>query len=180
MRTLKLVPFLLLVLVCVVQVGCQTPCVPHEQRLGPPYDRPFPLGQVTDSFWETQQSNAEASDFVFYDHEFEGKTAKLTPAGRSHLQQVAVRLAHVPYPIIVEQTPGNADPRLDGQRRQTVVDQLTALGLQAAEPRVVVAPMLAEGITAIEGESGYYSTLNSGNFEGGTGRRFNGTGGVFR
>jgi hypothetical protein len=29
---------------------------------GPAHDRPFPVGQVSDSFWETQQTNAEAAD----------------------------------------------------------------------------------------------------------------------
>ena len=32
---------------------------------GPAMDRPFPLGQVSDAHWETQQANAEASDFIF-------------------------------------------------------------------------------------------------------------------
>src|SRR5439155_16356660 len=42
----------------------------RRNNRGPGADRPFPLGQVTDSFWETQQTNAEAADFLFYDHEF--------------------------------------------------------------------------------------------------------------
>ena len=49
---------------------------------------------MTDSFWETQQTNAEAADFLFYDHEFKfdtrsrQDTADLTPGGKKHLQQV--------------------------------------------------------------------------------------------
>src|SRR5204862_7308889 len=60
-------------------------------------DRPFPLGQVSDSFWETQQTNAEAADFIFYDHEFRGNTAELSPGAKKHLMQVALRLEHVPF-----------------------------------------------------------------------------------
>src|SRR5262245_23550989 len=52
-----------------------------------PYDRPFPLGAVTDTFWETQQTNAEAADFIFHDHEFVGETAQLGPACKRHLEQ---------------------------------------------------------------------------------------------
>jgi len=56
------------------------------------------------------------------------------------------------------------------------------LGLEGVEQRVVIANALAEGITAMEGEAAYYSTLNSGNFGtgGGIGRRFSGRGGTFR
>ncbi len=156
---------------------------PREQRKGPPYDRPFPLGQVTDSHWETQQTNAEASDFVFYDHEFEGSTAKLTPAGKKHLWQVAVRLEHVPFPIVVEELPDLKNPALNAQRRQAIVDQLVKLGYEQTDvdSRVVVAPALAPGLSAVEAEQAYYSTLR-GDFEygGGTGRRFSGYGGRYR
>lgn len=150
---------------------------------GPAYDRPFPLGQVSDAHWETQQTNAQASHFIFYDHEFEGKTAALTPAGKQHLLQVAVRLPHVPYPIVVEQSVDNRTPKLDAQRREAILEQLTKLGVEGMDARVVVAPALAPGITAIEGEAAYYRTLNDsadGNFGGGYGRRFGGVGGLWR
>src|SRR5688572_29979218 len=62
---------------------------------GAPADRPFPLGQVSDAHWETQQTNAEAADFIFYDHEFRGNTAELAPGAKKHLMQVALRLEHV-------------------------------------------------------------------------------------
>jgi len=161
--------------------GCSSH-VPHEAKVSPPYDRPFPLGQVTDAAWETQQTNAEASDFVFYDHEFAGETTDLTPGGKKHLLQVALRLEHVPFPIVVEESPKNRNRRLDLQRRQAIVDHLTRLGLDLVDSRVVVAPAISEGITAIEGESAYYSTLNGGGYGtgGGTGRRFSGRGGTFR
>jgi hypothetical protein len=156
--------------------------VPKEQTLGPPYDRPFPLGQVTDAHWETQQTNAEAADFIFYDHEFEGTTARLTPGGRKHLLQVALRLEQVPFPIVIEETPGERAGRLDLARRREVIGQLTQLGVQAVDPRVVIGPAFAEGLTAMEGESAYYSTLSGSGFGygGGTGRRFSGRGGSFR
>jgi len=171
--------WLLPAICCVVLCGCRAQ---HEQKLSPPYDRPFPLGQVTDSSWETQQTNAEASDFIFYDHEFVGDTAELTLAGKKHLLQVALRLEQVPFPVVVEQTPTTRrNQPLEAQRRQAIVDELTRLGLEMIDARVVVAPAIAPGITVLEGEAAYYSTLTgAGRFYGGVGRRFGGTGGVFR
>jgi hypothetical protein len=183
MNTRAYLPLSLLPAVCcLLLAGCGGIRMAGEQRFGPPYDRPFPLGQVTDSFWETQQTNAEASDFVFYDHEFEGETARLTPAGQKHLLQVALRFRQVPFPIVVEQSPQNRRPELDGRRRQAIVDELTQLGVGMADGRTVVAPALSQGITAIEGEAAYYRTLDSYGFGlgGGVGHRFAGHGGVFR
>ena len=180
---------LLLAAGCLLLSGCES-CtalfgggggarVPHEQRLGPPYDRPFPLGQVTDAHWETQQTNAEAAKFIVYEHEFVGDTAKLTPKGEKHLVQIAIRMDHVPFPIVVEQSPEGRYPQLDGQRRQTVVGYLRGLGLEQFENRVIVAPAFSEGLRAVEGEAAYYSTFGN-QFYGGAGRRFGGYGGVFR
>jgi hypothetical protein len=178
----------LLAACCLLLAGCQC-CtgwfgrggrgVSHEQRLGPPYDRPFPLGQVTDAHWETQQTNAEAAKFILYDHEFVGDTAKLTPKGEKHLLQIAIRLEHVPFPVVVEQSPEGRYPERDIRRREAVVHYLGGLGLEGFENRVVVAPALARGLSAVEGEAAYYSTF-SNQFYGGVGRRFGGYGGVFR
>jgi len=152
---------------------------------GPGADRPFPLGQVTDSFWETQQTNAEAADFLFYDHEFRmdtrsrQDTAELTPGGKKHLAQIALRLEHVPFPVVIEQSPNNGRPELDQARRRTIVEQLGRIGLPNAEERVIVANAFPEGYTGIESESSYYNVI-SNSFGGGAGRRFGGTGGVYR
>jgi hypothetical protein len=143
---------------------------------GPSYDRPFPLGQVTDSFWETQQTNAEAADFTFFDHEFKGNTAELAPGAKKHLMQVALRLEHVPFPVVVEESPHNGRPQLDKARQKTIVEQLARLGVPEAEKRVVIAPAFAEGFTAVEGEAAYYHTLNNGQFF----QNFPGTRATFR
>lgn len=175
-------------------LGCSGPragCGPSGGRLGglfargqqgPAYDRPFPLGQVSDSHWETQQTNAEAADFIFYDHEFVGDTRELTPGGKKKLQQVALRLEHVPFPVVIEEMPiYRPNHELEIQRRRQVVEQLARLGVEDVERRVVVSTALAPGITAVEGERAYYSTIfgNSANPNGG-GRRFGGFGGMFR
>src|SRR5438874_4784715 len=152
---------------------------------GPAADRPFPLGQVTDSHWETQQTNAEAADFIFYDHEFRYDTkarvdtAELTPGAKKHLMQVALRLEHVPFPVVIEESPQNGRPELDQARRRTIVEQLGRLGVTNAEERVVVANAFPEGYTGIESEGSYYNVIGNA-FGGGAGRRFGGSGGFYR
>lgn len=123
----------------------------------PPYDRPFPLGQVSDAFWETQQTNAEAADFIMYDYEFVEKTATLNPMGRDHMTQIARRLPHVPFPIVIEMSEKTNDPaenrelmQIDETRRANVVmwlqkfyaDDPTMDPEQIAN-RVVIAPDFA-------------------------------------
>ena len=146
----------------------------------PQVDRPFPVGQVSDSFWETQQTNAEAADFIFYDHEFRGNTAELAPGAKKHLEQVALRLEHVPFPVVIEESPNDARPDLDLARRTTIVEQLARLGVVNSEERVVVANAFPEGYTGQEAEAAYYGGVLTDGFGGGTGRRFGGYGGVYR
>lgn len=161
---MKTTTYSLLALLAIASVGCQT-----TATVAPPVDRPFPVGQVSDSFWETQQTNAEAADFIFYDHEFEGDTARLAPGAKKKLMSVALRLEHVPFPVTVEESPHNARPELDLARRRTVVEQLARLGVPQAENRVVIANAFAEGITAIEGEANYYQMISGNVYEGGYG-----------
>jgi hypothetical protein len=149
------------------------------QANGPAHDRPFPVGQNSDSFWETQQTNAEAADFVFYDHEFKGNTAELAPGAKKHLEQVALRLEHVPFPIVIEESQHDARPALDEARRQTIVQQLGRMGVVNVEGRVVVANAFAEGITAVEAENAYWNVIG-GQWGAGGGRRFGGSGGMYR
>ena len=157
---------------CLPLLGCESsqPRLHHDTPMGgPPYDRPFPLGQVTDAHWDTQQTNAEASDFIFFDHEFVGETTKLTPLGEKHLQQVALRLSHVPFPVVVEESVNNKKPKLDADRRLAIIEKLAKLGVCQIDRRVVVAPQITEGISAIEGEAAYYSTLSGGGGAGSNG-----------
>ena len=151
-----------------------------NRKYGAPHDRPFPIGQVSDSFWETQQTNAEAADFTFYDHEFRGDTAELGPGAKRHLEMVAMRLEHVPFPVVIEQSQHNAKPQLDAARRQTIVMHLNRMGVTNADERVVVAGAFAEGFTGIEAERSFYNGILGGGFGGGAGRRFGGTGGMYR
>ena len=149
---------------------------------GPPHDRPFPNGQASDSFWETQQTNAEAADFIFFDHEFVGETAELAPGAKRHLESVALRLEHVPFPVVIEQSSNDTNPELDQSRRKVIVEQLAKIGITNCEKRVIVANAFPAGITAIEGERNYYNGILRfvGGGAGGGGGRFGGGGGTYR
>ena len=159
---------------------------------GPPHDRPFPVGQVSDSHWETQQANAEAADFIFYDHEFRYDTehhvdtAQLSPRAKRHLEEVALRLEHVPFPVVIEELPRDHDAAknhqkglLEQARRQTIVENLNKMGITNADERVVISNAFPESRTGVEAERSYLNVINNF-FGGGAGRRFGGTGGVYR
>jgi len=144
---------------------------------GPTSDRPFPIGQVSDSHWETQQTNAEAADFIVHLHEFVEETAKLAPGTKDHLEQIALRLEHVPFPVVIERYPHRRWPELDEARRRIIVESLARMGVPDAEHRVVIAPSFAEGFTAREGEQAYNQVFGS-NFSGGSGFGGGGFGGI--
>jgi hypothetical protein len=65
-------------------------------------EAPQPLGQVLDQHWHTMITNAQASDFVIYQHEWIGTTVQLNAAGQEHVVQIARRLADVPFPVLIE------------------------------------------------------------------------------
>src|SRR6476620_11868323 len=176
---------LILSLVTLTASGCAWPYFGKKSYGGPPYgpphDRPFPLGQVTDAHWETQQTNAEAADFIFYDHEFRydptthQETAELAPRAKKKLEQVALRLEHVPFAIVIEELPRDHDAAKSHQkklveeaRRKTVVEQLNRMGVTNADERVVISNAFPEGFTGIEGERSYFNII-SGGFGGGAG-----------
>ena len=171
--------FFTMLLAATALLGCQHGKTNRRGYKGPAHDRPFPAGQVTDAFWETQETNAEAADFIFYDHEFRGQTAELAPGAKRHLEEVAMRLEHVPFPVVIEVSQHHAKPMLDQARRRTIVEQLARMGVLNAEERVVVANAFPEGYTAVEAEGAYFRSIG-GSFGGGAGRRFGGTGGSYR
>jgi hypothetical protein len=148
-------------------------------RTYPPHDRPFPVGQVTDAHWETQQTNAEASDFVFFEHEFVKDQAALAPGGKRHLEQLALRLDHVPFPVVIEQTPYNKNPQLDAARRKLIVENLARLGMPNTDSRVVIANAFPEGRTSIEAQGTYFRGILM-NGMGGGGMGGGGGGGTYR
>lgn len=147
---------------------------------------PPPLGYTVDPYFKIQESHGEASDFVLHEHEFQRDRVRLNTGGEDHLTQIAVRLhegAH--YPVIVErhrfavkegtefEYPVHEDSELDRQRRDLVVQALTAMGVPDADRRVVVAPRITEGHFDFEAQRVFqqfgFSGYGRGGFGGGLG-----------
>ena len=63
---------------------------------------PQPLGAVIDPHIHAMVTNAQASDFIIYQHEFIGSTVQLTSEGQNHLKQIARRLCETPFPVLIE------------------------------------------------------------------------------
>ncbi|MEX2025897.1 MAG: hypothetical protein WEH44_01330, partial [Pirellulaceae bacterium] len=101
---------------------------------------------------------------------------------KKKLMQDALRLEHVPFPVVIEESQHSDRPELDEARRQTIIRELNRLGVTNADGRVVVAGAFAEGFTGVEGENAYMSVLGGGfgRGSGGYGRRFGGYGGFYR
>lgn len=128
---------------------------------------PTPLGTVSDPIWQQQEENAEASDFVIYEHEWVHNSSRLNPAGMEHVKQIAHRAAATPFPVLVERSSMSVDPstqykfpvngheELDLERRNLVTQALLEMGVADAESRVVVSPALTPGFQEFEGERAY-------------------------
>lgn len=147
-----------------------------------PYGRPKPhgLGAISDQVWCQQEHNAEASDFVIYDHEFKKDGTRLNTAGEDHLKQIVARLqAGQDFPVLVERTMCSADPdseykypvhpnpKLDMARREVVVRAMSALGVPDADQRVVVSPALTAGMSSSEAEAAYQAGMQGINSNAG-------------
>jgi len=200
-----------LTLACVLMVPLLSGCGARWHRIRSAYQTPAPpapLGTVIDQINQTQEANAERSDFVIYMHEFrltmDGKsrtvgTTELNDAGKDHVKQIAARLPQHPGCLVLVQRslssfipkpgsefeyPVNPNPDLDMARREVVVRALTAMGVPDADQRVVVSPALTPGQKSFEAERDYSQALNQyggyGGFGGGFGfGGFGGFGGGF-
>lgn len=136
--------------------GCQI--LPIQRSGSRTPGAPAHLGVVNDQVFMTQEANAEASDFVIYDHEFQGDTVRLNTGGEDHVKQIGARLmAGEQFPVLVERSfssvvkgtdnpfPVSPNPEMDLQRRAVVVTVLQSMGIPDAEQRVIVGPAYASG-----------------------------------
>lgn len=133
----------------------------HERNMIP---ERYPLGSVLRAHMHAEQTNAEASDFVFNLVHFVGETPHLTPDGKDHLMEVAARMRSAPFPVLIERTPNNANPQLDAERRAVVSRHLADLGNPDADQRTIVSMPYDRGLNSYEGEADYYTNFN---FRGG-------------
>ncbi len=153
---------------------------------------PAPLGALSDPIWRNQEANAERSEFVVYQHEFEGDAEWLNTGGEDHVKQIAYRLLNgQDAQVLVERSmtsarenteykyPVHPNPELDMRRRDIVVRSLQAMGVADAPDRVVVSPALTPGFTADEAESAYRTGIGAsgiGSPRGGFGGFMTGSG----
>ncbi len=139
---------------------------------------PAPLGALSDPIWRNQEANAERSEFVVYQHEFEGNAEFLNTGGEDHVKQIAYRLLNgQDAQVLVERSmtsvregtefkyPIHPNPELDMRRRDIVVRSLLAMGVADAYDRVVVSPALTPGFTADEAESAYRGGIGASGVE---------------
>jgi hypothetical protein len=106
--------------------------------------RPFPVGENNTPFWETKQTEFQAADFIFQDREFRSETAELAPGAKRHLDEVALSLPHVDFLVVIEQSTADVKLDLDEARRQMIVKQLSRLGVENADQRVIVGAVPAK------------------------------------
>lgn len=169
--------------------GCRT----YDQRVCHSQMYRLPPGVSVGAQFETQASNALASRFVVYRHEWlanftDGNyreeprivgnakpedLTKLTRSGVQHLQIIASNLGRVDYPVILEPS---WNDELDEQRRQIVTEQLMSLLPEGANVNVVVAQPNEEGLRGpeavntfkrVEGGGGGAGRLGFGAYGGG-------------
>lgn len=158
--------------IAVLMTGCQ-----WRQSYYQP-EPPAPLGALSDPIWQNQEANAEASNFVMYEHEFQRDAEWLNLGGEDHVKQIAARLqAGQDALVVVERSmtspladtqhhyPVHPNPELDLRRREIVVRCLAAMGTADADQRVVVAPAFAPGITGNEAEAAYRQGLGGAGFD---------------
>lgn len=151
-------------------------CPNHDRNMIP---NVFPVGSVMRAHIHTEQTNAEASDFVFNLVDFVGETPHLTPDGKDHVMEVAARMRSAPFPVLIERTPNNANPQLDAERRMVVARHLADLGNPDADQRTIVAVPYSRGVNSYEGEADYYTNFNFRGNDNNNGNNGNNGGGGF-
>ena len=166
-------------------------CAHHHECCPPRPSPPPPLGYLIDPVWQNQERNAEASDFIVHQHEFQGDSARLNDLGEAHVKQIAVRACKDPFPILVEPSstawreetkykyPIHPDPKLDRKRRAVIVRALQEMGVADAEQRVVIAPPYTPGFEEFEADQAYRQGFSQGSGFGFGGFGGGGGGGGF-
>jgi hypothetical protein len=142
---------------------------------------PMPVGTFVRAWGARQADKAEIDDFVIYTNEWSyDDPLVLGPYGTKHLARIASRMPTTPYPVILQP---DDDRQLNEKRRAVAINNLTALGIPDAAPRVVIHYPEAEGLFGDEAEPKYQRMLQprttGGGYLGGAGGGFLGGYGSF-
>jgi len=123
-------------------------CDPASGRGGcnklPPGAIPAPAGTSVHAWLDQMSIAAEADDFVVYKHEWYQGGLELGPYGQYHLDQMVHRLAHVPFPVVLQ--PEATNPAVNEVRRRVLIEGLAKAGVPDAARRVIIAFPKAEGM----------------------------------
>ncbi len=124
--------------------GCQhDDCLECKQPHFRQANVPPPHGSYVRDHTTLQANLAEEADFVIYELEWVGDTAKPAPYGRYHLSEILRRLPSVPFPVVLQLHP---DDKVNQERRNYVVRFLGENGIRDAAQRVVIDFAKAEGM----------------------------------
>jgi hypothetical protein len=125
---------------------------------------------------------AEQDYFVIYSNEWRYGTdedgTRLGPAGERRLEEFAQRLPYEPFTVVIDKS---EDAELDQSRRVAVVEQLSRLGMNDADSRVIVDRGQANGLYGIEAPiigGGFLQNGGAGAGGGGQGMGAGGMGGM--
>jgi hypothetical protein len=153
-------------------VGCHAPDrTPFDKCASiTPGSLPDPNGARVRGFQLVQTNKAEMDDFVVYLQEWYMGGRELGPYGEYHIVQMAQRMPHTPFPVLVQVAP---DPAINEHRRRVVIEKLAAAGVVDAPNRVILGRPEAEGLNGPESFRVYqgmlWSTGQSAGFSGGFG-----------
>jgi len=126
----------------------------------------LPLGVVNRAHYQAMETNAEAVDFILYDHDFVLNTAELTSDGKDKVLEIAARMRSAPFPVLVERSENNSDPELDAYRRNLIAQILTDLGNPDGDQRTIVSMPYGPGYNSIEAERNWFLHLGAGQNNG--------------
>jgi len=151
-------------------VQAQAPCPPrspwHIDNCAtiPAGTMPTPNGTYVRLWQREQVTGGQADNFVIYRHEWYMGGQFPGPYGLYHLQEMAKRLPHVPFTVVIQ---ADVNPQLNEVRAATVVQMLTHYGVEDAAQRVVVAFPAAEGLDGLEAARAYFRSVSTGGVGGG-------------
>lgn len=157
---------------CRPQAACDAPAC-RAPWWGPPA-APSPQGTFLNAWRSAQVARAEESRLTFFRDEWFQGGAKLGPAGRDHLEEVAAVLRAAPQPVtIVPATVVVAEDddvdaaceraaALDAARRRNLAEALARAGVPAALELVRTARPIAEGLDGNEANRVYRGQIGGG------------------
>lgn len=119
----------------------------------PPYspmEAAVPLGASLGGIMSTQVMNGQAALMTLHQVDFLPGDPRLNRRGLRKLQRIVQRMSWVPFPIVIQPTPGFAG--LDEQRRIVVMEHLATCGIVVSEEQLIIGESMSRGLDAPDAE----------------------------